>query len=75
MELKLEPGFYEVELRYQWTRYFTVGVVLSIFSILALVLFWLKTPKTSMSLSEGEPSFNMFLYVENSTKQNEGLVG
>jgi hypothetical protein len=53
MELKLEPGFYEVELHYQWTRYFTVGVVLSLFSILALVLFWLKTPKTSMSLSSG----------------------
>lgn len=43
MQIQLEPGSYTIELRYQWTRFFTLGVVLSVLSILALLLFWIKT--------------------------------
>ena len=43
MQLKLQPGSYTIELRYQWTRYFTLGVVLSLLSIVALGLFLIKT--------------------------------
>jgi len=49
MELKLEPGSYTVELRYQWTPAFMMGVVLSILSIVALVLLWIKSAKSSVS--------------------------
>ena len=46
IQLKLAPGSYTIELRYQWTRYFTVGVVLSILSIVALVLLWIKNARS-----------------------------
>ena len=50
MELKLEPGLYTVELRYQWTQAFILGGVLSALSIVTLSLFWLATyPKFSIS--------------------------
>ena len=42
MELELEPGFYVVELSYQWTSAFTVGIVFSILSIIALALYGFK---------------------------------
>jgi len=45
MELKLQPGAYTIELRYQWTQFFTVGIVLSSLSIIALVLFRIKINK------------------------------
>jgi hypothetical protein len=43
MELKLEPGFYTVELHYQWTQAFMLGGVLSLLSLVALSLFWIGT--------------------------------
>ncbi|MBD1839774.1 hypothetical protein H6F78_00885 [Coleofasciculus sp. FACHB-64] len=49
MKFTVEPGFYAVALRYQWTQYFTLGIILSIFSSVALVLFWIKSPKNSGS--------------------------
>ena len=48
MEVKLEAGAYEVELIYKWTQAFTMGIALSIFSLLSLILFWIKSPKTSV---------------------------
>lgn len=42
MELKLEPGSYEVELRYQWTPAFIAGIILSILSVVALFLLGIK---------------------------------
>ncbi|MEA5533138.1 6-pyruvoyl-tetrahydropterin synthase-related protein [Crocosphaera sp. XPORK-15E] len=38
MEFKLEPGFYEVELRYQWTPALIGGAILSILSVIVLFL-------------------------------------
>ncbi len=43
MELKLEQGIYMVELDYQWTQAFILGVVLSVLSLVTLSLFWLIT--------------------------------
>ena len=37
ISLRLEPGFYEVTLRYQWTPAFTAGVILSLLSFAVLV--------------------------------------
>jgi hypothetical protein len=45
MNFNLQPGTYTVELRYQWTRYFTIGVALSLVSLVILVLFWITPPK------------------------------
>ncbi len=36
--IKLQPGSYSLELRYQWTPIFMLGVVLSFLSIIALIL-------------------------------------
>ncbi len=49
MQVELEPGSYQVELRYQWTQSFTIGIILSGISLLILVLLifnhsWLLTP-------------------------------
>jgi 6-pyruvoyl-tetrahydropterin synthase related domain len=46
MKITLEPGTYLVELRYQWTRYFTLGVILSIVSSMILFGWWLKLSKS-----------------------------
>ncbi|OKH22034.1 hypothetical protein NIES593_13955 [Hydrococcus rivularis NIES-593] len=43
MELKLEPGSHEVELRYQWTPAFIAGMILSFLSATALVFLWIKS--------------------------------
>ncbi len=45
IKFNLEPGTYTVELRYQWTRAFTIGVVLSVVSLVMLILFWITPPK------------------------------
>ncbi len=45
MKLTLEPGSYAVELRYQWTRAFTLGVALSVLSLITLSLFGIKLQK------------------------------
>jgi len=42
MNLKLKPGSYAVELRYGWTRFFTLGVFISLASIIVLIFCHLK---------------------------------
>ncbi|ACB50778.1 putative membrane protein [Crocosphaera subtropica ATCC 51142] len=37
IELQLDPGFYNVELRYQWTLAFTIGVIVSFLSFATLI--------------------------------------
>ncbi|RMF25669.1 MAG: hypothetical protein D6756_05170, partial [Cyanobacteria bacterium J083] len=44
MEFNLQPGSYQVKLIYQWTKAFTIGVILSFLSFLFLVLYWFKVP-------------------------------
>ena len=39
MEFTVEPGSHQVELCYQWTKNFKIGVLLSILSLVALVVF------------------------------------
>ena len=39
IKFQLEPGVYQVDLRYQWTPAFIAGGILSILSIIVLILF------------------------------------
>lgn len=45
MQVTLEPGTYELQLRYQWTKIFTVGVFVSIISVFTLLLLWTTNQK------------------------------
>lgn len=42
MKFQLEPGIYQVNLRYQWTPAFIAGGILSILSIIVLIIFHSK---------------------------------
>ncbi|NET72891.1 MAG: hypothetical protein F6K62_18750 [Sphaerospermopsis sp. SIO1G2] len=41
MQVNLEPGTYQLQLRYQWTQVFTVGLILSILSLIFLLIWGL----------------------------------
>ncbi|TAF03688.1 MAG: hypothetical protein EAZ77_16975 [Nostocales cyanobacterium] len=45
IQVNLDPGSSQVQLRYQWTRIFSLGVGMSLISFVALVFFWVKSPK------------------------------
>ena len=42
IEINLQKGIHQVELIYQWTSAFKVGVILSILSFLFLIIYWFK---------------------------------
>lgn len=42
IEITLQEGYYQVQLRYQWTWVFKVGIILSILSLILLSFYWFK---------------------------------
>ncbi len=40
IKAELEPGIHTVELSYQWTKAFTLGVLFSILSSITMIIFW-----------------------------------
>ena len=37
IELQLDPGFYNIEFRYQWTLAFTIGIIVSLLSFVSFI--------------------------------------
>lgn len=50
MQLNLEPGSYQLQLRYQFTQFFIMGIVLSFLSVVTLVFLGIKMPKITISI-------------------------
>ncbi|NES83049.1 MAG: YfhO family protein [Moorea sp. SIO2B7] len=46
--MKLDPGSYQVELRYLWTNSFKLGIILSMISIIVIGLYFWKIPNPSV---------------------------
>ncbi|MEA5508405.1 hypothetical protein VB715_01365 [Crocosphaera sp. UHCC 0190] len=42
IDFKLAPGFYKIELIYQWTSAFILGIILSLFSLTILIILIFK---------------------------------
>ncbi len=56
INFKLEPGVYDVELRYQWTPALIGGVILSIFSIIILFLVGRYLKRGDAPVHNGSPA-------------------
>ena len=63
IEMRLKSGTYNIELIYQWTLAFKVGVIVSIVSLLILIIYWRKSSlKNFMRNNYKQNEFGVNIY-------------
>ena len=61
--MRLKSGTYNIELIYQWTLAFKVGVIVSIVSLLILIIYWRKSSlKNFMRNNYKQNEFGVNIY-------------